>query len=79
LGKIREIPRRVKQPKKRGQALSPQQAARLAAFDAVVKLRDEQWAAMTPKERAEEMLAWAEVKKTINGDRKGYREVFVDD
>ena len=47
-------------------ALSPKEKARLAAFDAVVKMRDEQWAAMTPKERAEEIQAWEQVMKSIN-------------
>lgn len=87
MGKTREysIQPEPKKAKARKKALSqqaqltPEQEARLAAFDAIVKRRDEEWAAMTPEERAEEDAAWVRVKATINGDRAGYRQVFVDE
>jgi hypothetical protein len=86
MDKIREVPRRSKATKikttKHKAAkvqLTPEQQARLAAFDAVVKMRDEQWAAMTPEEQAEEIAGWERVKATINADRAGYRQVFVDE
>ena len=86
MGKIREVPRRLgskksamRKPKPKKVQLSAEQQARLAAFDAIIKLRDEQWASMSPKEKAEEIAGWAKVKATINADRAGYRQVFVDE
>jgi hypothetical protein len=83
MGKTRAIRETLKRLPKRPQTpsapLSPEQNARLAAFDAVVKMRDAQWASMTSAERAEELKAWEAVKKFINSDRAGYREVFRDE
>ena len=59
--------------------LSKEQQVRLAAFDAFVKKGRAEWEAMTPKERAEEDAKWDKVKATINADRAGYRQVFVDE
>ena len=59
--------------------LTAEQLARLAAFRALVKFQRDQWAAMSPKERRDAERKWELVKKTINGDRAGYRAVFVDD
>ena len=64
----------IKSPK-----LTKAQQARLDAFRAFVKRGEEQWAAMTPKEQREELEGWERVKATINADRAGYRQVFVDD
>ncbi len=58
--------------------LTPEEAARLAAFDAVVKMRDEQWRAMMPQEKTEELQAWEQVKKSVNENRAGFRQVFVN-
>ena len=86
MGKIREVPRRLGSKKSAMRKLKPkkvqlsaEQQARLAAFDAIIKLRDEQWASMSSKEKAEEIAGWAKVKATINADRAGYRQVFVDE
>ncbi len=87
MGKTQVIPKqlppkkarvRKKSPSKQPK-LTPDQEGRLAAFDAVIKRRDEDWAAMSPAERAEENAKWEKVKATINGDRVGYRQVFVDE
>jgi hypothetical protein len=87
MGKTREVPTRSV-PKKKASArkirakkldLTPEQLARLAAFRAIVKFQREQWARMSPKERREADEKWELVKKTINDDRAGYRQVFVED
>jgi hypothetical protein len=88
LGKTQNVPRREKsrqvKPRTKGAKrdtlqLTREERARLAAFDAVVKMRDEEWASMTPNERADELESWEKVKETVNRDRAGYRQVFVDE
>jgi hypothetical protein len=59
--------------------LAPEQLARLAAFRAVVKFQRDQWSRMSAQEKREAEEKWELVKKTINGDRAGYRQVFVDE
>ena len=86
MGKTHELPRHSSPKKKvaaknktRKVELTPEQLARLAAFRATVKFQKEQWARMSPKERREADEKWELVKQTINDDRAGYRQVFVDD
>jgi hypothetical protein len=69
---------RDKKPKLRAPLLTPEETARLSAFDAVIERRDDWWTSMSAKERAEELAAWEKIKSTVNGDRAGYRQVFVD-
>ena len=85
MGKTQEIPKQLppKKIKARGKALSQKppltsgQAARLAAFRAVMKFQKEQWEQMSPKERREADEKWLLVKKSINADRAGDRQAFV--
>lgn len=87
MGKIQESalgmhsrkPKRAKQPGAARPELTLDQRMRLAAFDELMKWSDEQWAKMTPKQQKEEMEGWKRVKQTINDDRAGYRQVFVDE
>lgn len=87
MGKTREIPKQLLPKKKKARPkrlstnsrLTPEEQARLDAFDAFIKRGEEQWAAMTPDERREELEGWERVKARINADRAGYRQVFVDD
>ena len=87
MGKTRELPRQpepkmaaaARKNKTKKVRLTPEQRARLAAFRAVVKFQKAQWARMSAKERCEADEKWELVKKTINDDRAGYRQVFVDD
>ena len=71
--------RHARTPKAKKVDLTLDQRIRLAAFDELMKWSDEQWEKMTPKQQKEEMEGWERVKKTINGDRAGYRQVFVDE
>ena len=86
MGKTRSIPKpkaiappASKARPARSPKLSKEQQARLDAFDAFVKKGQAEWEAMTPRECAEEDAKWKKVKATINADRAGYRQVFVDD
>jgi hypothetical protein len=60
---------RKKKSKSSEPQLTPEESARLSAFDAVMKLRDDRWTSMSAKERAEELAAWEKVQATVNGGR----------
>src|SRR5947209_623156 len=69
----------ARKPKAKRVELTSEQRARLAAFRATMKMQRDQWARMTVKEKREAEAKWELLKQTINGDRAGYRQVFVDD
>ena len=85
MGKTQEVPSRLPPKKKvmkskaKKVRLTPEQNARLAAFDEYIEFQKNQWARMSAKEQREATKKWELVKKTINDDRAGYRQVFVDD
>ena len=85
MGKMREIPTRPALKKSRPAAaakkikLTPDQQARLDTFQSLVKRQEDEWNAMTPEQQAEATAKWELVKQSINNERAGYRQVFVDD
>jgi hypothetical protein len=59
--------------------LTREQQKRLDAFRDFVRFKNEQWNSMTPEQQREAERKWELVKKTIDDDRAGYRQVFVDE
>ena len=87
MGKVKSVPRGTKAiARNRMPTQSPgkpeltlDQRIRLAAFREMMKWKDEQWAKKTPRQQQEEIAAWARMEKSMNADRAGYRQLFVDE
>jgi hypothetical protein len=79
-GVTKTIATKRKSKQSRGKPdLTLDQRIRLAAFREMMKWKDEQWAKKTPKQQQEEIAAWERMKKSMNADRAGYRQLFVDE
>ena len=77
-GRKTVLKKRMPKRSRRKPDLTLDQRIRLAAFREVMKWKDEQWAKKTPKQQQEEIAAWERMKKTMNADRAGYRQLFLD-
>jgi hypothetical protein len=67
------------QPAKNKVVLTQEQQATLDAVHEMDRRSRTRWDALTPAEQKEEYEGWLRAMRRMNEDRKGYRQVFVED